>query len=535
MAGSGIMAALLGGCCVHLLLCPVHLTTVPEREKDPQFWHDAASDFLSRRQAQTQSRATAKNIILFIGDGMGLSTVTASRILRGQLAGGLGEEYSLNMDSFPYSGLVKTYCTDVQVPDSACTATAFLCGVKTNKFLAGLSAQAVHDQCNTTKGNEVTSILRWATDAGKSVGLVTTTRVQHATPAASYGHVVTRWWYADSSMSAEARQQGCTDLAYQLVHNIPDIQVIMGGGRMYMTPEGTPDPQYPNITQYSGKRLDSLNLIDKWRELKKDKNATYVCNVTDLRQVDPQNTDYLLGLFAPKDMSFDVLRDPDVEPSLPDMVETAVKILKKNPEGFFLLVEAGRIDHGHHKSQAKLALHDTISLDEALGRTARLTNEEETLTVLTADHGHTLSLGGYTERGTDIFGFAPVVSDTDQLPYTSLLYGNGPGFSIHNNSRTNPKAHNTSATGYVQQSAVPLASETHTGEDVAVYARGPWAHLLTGTNDNTYIAHVMAHAACLGPRAGRCDSPGNAAPACPAFTLSFPLTTLLSLLIRLSV
>ncbi|KAM6970132.1 alkaline phosphatase, tissue-nonspecific isozyme [Aplochiton taeniatus] len=436
---------------------------------------------------------------------MGISTITSTRILRGQLAGGLGEEYTLNMDKFPYTGLTKTYCVDAQVADSSCTATAFLSGVKTNRFLGGLSAKAVSEQCNTTMGNEVTSVLRWAKDAGKSVGLVTTTRVQHATPSASYAHCVSRWWYADVNMSPEARAQGCKDLAYQLVHNIPDMEVILGGGRVHMTPAGTPDAQYPNVTKYQGTRLDGINLIDKWRALKNGKNATYVYNQAELKRIDPDRTDYLLGLFAPFDMSFDLLRDPSVEPSLPDMVETAIRILNKNPKGFFLLVEGGRIDHAHHSSLAKLALHDTILLDQALERAAGLTNESDTLTVLTADHGHTLTLGGDTDRGAAIFGFAPAVSDTDKMPYTSLIYGNGPGFSLNNNSRTNPREQATNSSGYVQQSAVPLASETHSGEDVPVFARGPWAHLFLGTNDNTYTAHAMAHAACLGRHANRLE------------------------------
>ncbi|XP_036393513.1 alkaline phosphatase-like [Megalops cyprinoides] len=502
-----------------------------ENERNPQFWLDSARESLQRRKAQTQSTATAKNVVLFIGDGMGVTTITSSRILRGQLEGGLGEEFNLNMDTFPYTGLSKTYCTDCQVPDSACTATAFLCGVKTNQQMLGVSASAVQSNCSSIKGNEVTSILRWAKDAGKSVGFVTTTGVQHATPAVAYAHSVNRYWYADSYMSPDAREQGCTDLAHQLVHNIPDIEVIMGGGRQFLTPVGTSDPVYPNNTRAQGVRLDGVNLIDKWKELKGNKNATYVCNQAEFKLVDPDKTDYLLGLFAPADMSFELHRDPSIEPSLPDMVDLALRILKKNPNGFFLLAEGGRIDHSHHLSQAKLALHDTLQLDKAVECAAKLTDERETLTVVTADHSHTLSLGGYPERGNPILGYASTPSDVDGMPYTSLLYGNGPGFSLVNGSRANPQLDNTTKTGYRQQAAVPLTFETHTGEDVAVYARGPWAHLLTGTNDNTYIAHVMAHAACIGPHSSRCAprTPVHSTahlPLPPALLLLMPLLSL---------
>ncbi|XP_066566335.1 alkaline phosphatase-like [Amia ocellicauda] len=476
-----------------------------KEERQPQFWFDLAQRRVQSSLSRRDSTTTARNLLLFIGDGMGMSTITATRILKGQLRGGSGEEFTLAMDTFPYTALSKTYCTDSQIADSTCAATAFLCGVKTNKFIAGLSAAATFELCNSTAGNQVTSVLRWAKEAGKSVGFVTTTRVQHATLAPAYAHTASRNWYSDADMPAEQRQQGCTDIAHQLVHNIPDIEVIMGGGRKYMTPAATPDPEYNGDARYQGLRLDGVNLIDKWRELKPGKNASYVWNKADLDRVDPNKTDYLLGLFEPEDLSYELERNSSSDPSLPDMVDIALKILGKNPKGFFMLVEGGKIDVGHHDGKAKLALYETMLLDEAVERAALLTNERDTLTVVSADHSHTLSLGGYTDRGTPIFGFAPVVSDVDGKPYTSLTYGNGPGFSLANGSRANPQLKNTSDPNYRQQSAVPLRQETHSGEDVPVFARGPWAHLFRGTNEDTFIAHVLAYAACLGPHTARCN------------------------------
>ncbi|CDQ77704.1 unnamed protein product [Oncorhynchus mykiss] len=120
---------------------------------------------------------------------------------------------------------LQTYNTNAQVADSAGTATAYLCGVKANEGTVGVSAAAVRSQCNTTQGNEVTSILRWAKEAGKSVGIVTTTRVNHATPSAAYAHCVDRDWYSDGEMPAEAVEAGCKDIARQLFENIPNIDV----------------------------------------------------------------------------------------------------------------------------------------------------------------------------------------------------------------------------------------------------------------------------------------------------------------------
>ncbi|MBN3315746.1 PPBT protein, partial [Atractosteus spatula] len=487
-----------------------------DEERQPQFWFDLAQRRLQSRLSQRDSTSTARNLLLFIGDGMGLNTITATRILKGQLRGGTGEEFTLAMDTFPYTALSKTYCTDAQIADSTCAATAFLCGVKTNKFTAGLSAGATYDRCNASDGQHVTSILRWAKDAGKSVGFVTTMRVQHATLAPAYAHTPNRYWYSDANMPEEQRQQGCKDIAHQLVHNIPDIEVIMGGGRKYMTPATTPDPEYPSDSRSQGLRLDGVNLIQKWKDLKPGKNATYVWNKADLGRVDPDKTDYLLALFEPGDMSFELERNNNTDPSLPDMTDVALKILRKNPKGFFLLVEGGQIDPGHHQGKAKLALYETMLLDEAVERAALLTSESNTLTVVSADHSHTLSLGGYTDRGNPIFGFGYQVSDVDGMPYTALSYGNGPGFSLVNGSRRNPQMYNTSDHHYQQQSAVPLIEETHSGEDVPVFARGPWAHLFRGTNEDTFIAHAMAYAACLGRYASRCIADLPKVPAVPS-------------------
>uniref|UniRef100_A0A672K4L3 alkaline phosphatase n=1 Tax=Sinocyclocheilus grahami TaxID=75366 RepID=A0A672K4L3_SINGR len=191
---------------------------------------------------------------------MGISTVTAARIMKGQMEGKTGEESVLAMDTFPYLALSKTYNVDQQMPDSAGTATAYLCGVKANYGTLGLSAAARRKDCSSVKGNEVKSILHQAKMAGKSVGIVSTARVQHASPAASYSHTPERGWYSDKELPSEAVTGGCKDIAYQLVHNT-DINVILGGGRQYMFPNETVDPEYSTIT---GSRQDKTNLVDVW-------------------------------------------------------------------------------------------------------------------------------------------------------------------------------------------------------------------------------------------------------------------------------
>nr|XP_046198529.1 alkaline phosphatase-like [Oncorhynchus gorbuscha]XP_046198530.1 alkaline phosphatase-like [Oncorhynchus gorbuscha]XP_046198531.1 alkaline phosphatase-like [Oncorhynchus gorbuscha]XP_046198532.1 alkaline phosphatase-like [Oncorhynchus gorbuscha] len=503
----------------------------PDQEKDPLFWNTWAQHTLKNALTlQKLNQNTAKNLILFLGDGMGIPTVTAARILKGQLSGQSGEETQLEMDKFPFVALSKTYNTNAQVADSAGTATAYLCGVKANEGTVGVSAAAVRSQCNTTQGNEVTSILKWAKEAGKSVGIVTTTRVNHATPSAAYAHCVDRDWFSDGEMPAEAVQAGCKDIARQLFENIPNIDVIMGGGRKYMFPKNQSDVEYPGDKKHFGTRKDGRNLVEEWTNRMKNKKAQYVWNKRELLSVNPNNVDYILGLFEPGDLPYNLERNTETDPSLTEMVEVAIKILRKNPRGFYLLVEGGRIDHGHHEGKAKQALHEAVEMDRAIGRAGLITSIYDTMTVVTADHSHMFNFGGYTPRGNTIFGLAPMLSDVDQKPFTAILYGNGPGFKVINGLRENVSTLDYQGTNYQAQSAVPLRMETHGGEDVAVFAKGPMAHLLHGVHEQNYIPHVMAYAACIGQNRDHCMSSGGASSLSPALPSLAALLTLTRLL-----
>ncbi|NXI95181.1 PPBI phosphatase, partial [Psophia crepitans] len=499
---------------------------IPAEEEKPTFWNKQAAEAIEASFNIQPRISQAKNLILFLGDGFGIPTITATRILKGQEQGKLGPETPLALDSFPYVALSKTYNVDRQVPDSAGTATAYLCGVKGNYQTVGLSAAARHSQCNTTAGNEVVSVLERARKAGKAVGIVTTTRVQHASPSGTYAHVVNRDWYADASMPADARSEGCKDIAWQLIHNV-DINVILGGGRKYMTPVGTPDPEYPTYSSENGIREDGNNLINMWLEARP--GARYVWNKTEMlaAAANPE-VDYLMGLFEPGDMKYNLVRNTTLDPSLTEMMEAAITILSRNPNGFYLFVEdkhlsaGGRIDHGHHDGAAQKALTEAVEFDRAIERAGTLTDEVNTLTVVTADHSHVFSFGGYTLRGSSIFGLAPKKA-TDEKNYTSILYGNGPGYP--GPLRPDVDEDTVEQYSYLQQAAVPLSSETHGGEDVAILAKGPMAHLFHGVQEQTYVAHVMAYAACLEPYT-TCRQ-RDSAPAARAAPLALLLPTLL--------
>uniref|UniRef100_A0A8C0BES7 Alkaline phosphatase n=1 Tax=Buteo japonicus TaxID=224669 RepID=A0A8C0BES7_9AVES len=436
----------------------------PHAEKTPGYWNEGARRRLESALALQPVARRAKNIILFMGDGMGLPTMSAARIYKGQLAGGSGEESVLAMETFPHVALAKTYTIDRQVPDSAGTGTAYLCGVKANAKTLGLSGVAVYGKCRTAFGNEVDSILHRAKLAGKSVGIVTTTRVQHASPGAAYAHSASRSWYADANMPKEALRDGCKDIAYQLVHNT-DINVSWGAG------------------------VGGRGLQEHWE----GPSSEWGCDAG-----------HGVRLFEPKDLKYELNRNASTDPSIVEMTEKAIRILRRNPNGFFLFVEddrvpraGGRIDHGHHSGRAKQALMEAVMLDRAVARAGELTSPSDTLTVVTADHSHVFTFGGNTLRGTSIFGLAPKKAK-DKRAYTSILYGNGPGYSIRNGGRP---AASLPDKDYRQQAAVPLETETHSGEDVVVLAQGPMAHVFHGVQEQHYIAHAMAYAACLEPYA----------------------------------
>ena len=485
---------------------------------------------LAAEKIQNQLGA-AKNIILFVGDGMSLTTVTASRIFEGQRNGLLGEENNLSFDEFPFSGFAKTYAVDSQVADSANTMTAMVTGVKTDRGIISVSEDVVRGKCETQMGNELVSALDLAELGGLSTGIVTTTRVTHATPAATYAKSADRDWEDPSEMPQSAIDMGCQDIAAQFIEyqsslntryegaNTDGIEVVMGGGLRHFLP----NDESNTATETVGTRPDGRNLVDEWK--KSNSQGVYLDNRTDFDATNFEEVTQVLGLFSASHMRFEANRQHNgyQQPSLSEMTANAIKVLQKNPKGFFLMVEAGRIDHAHHTSNAYNALSDTVELSNAVDVAMRATDSEDTLIIVTADHGHVFTMAGYPKRGNPILGQVVSLGESkpqlalDNLPYTTLGYANGRGhrhLGVETDAdqcyhepvfagRANLTGMDTTQPGFFQESLVPLESETHSGEDVAIYASGPGAHLISGSNEQTIIFHVMNHAAGLVDKAER--------------------------------
>ena len=188
------------------------------------------------------------------------------------------------------------------------------------------------------------------------------------------------------------------------------------------------------------------------------------------------------------------------------MADKAIDILAKNPEGYVLLIEGGRVDHGSHAGNAFRTLSDAVALNEAVKTVLRKVDLNDTLVVVTGDHSHTLTISGYAKRGNPILGISvgtdgETILAADGKPYTTIGFANGPGGSKEPTERRTLTMEEATDPDFIQQSLVPLPSETHGGEDLGIYAIGPWAHLFQGTVEENYTFHVMNFASKIGERA----------------------------------
>ena len=265
-----------------------------------------------------------------------------------------------------------------------------------------------------------------------STGVITTARLTHATPGAAYSHIASRDWESDAEMPPEAVAAGCADIARQLVEMRygDGLEVAMGGGRSYFMPETAADPEDEGET---GRRKDGKDLTQAWLDRYSNSGA-FVWNKEQFDAIDAAQTDHLLGLFERSHMEYDHDRPEDTagEPSLAEMTEKTIDILARNPEGFLLMIEGGRIDHASHESNAYRTVSDGVALNEAVKTVLRKVDLNETLIVVTGDHSHTLTIAGYAKRGNPILGISIGVDDEpllgeDGKPYTTIGFANGPG------------------------------------------------------------------------------------------------------------
>ncbi|MDQ3205729.1 MAG: alkaline phosphatase, partial [Pseudomonadota bacterium] len=287
----------------------------------PEWWYRLGAAQAAARGAMAGG---ARNVILFVGDGMSLTTVAAARILEGQRLGQPGEEHRLAWEDFPATALVRTYNTDSQTPDSAGTMTAMASGVKTRAGMIGVGQAAARGDCNAALATPLATLWELATGAGMAIGVVTTTRLTHATPAATLARVPDRDWENDTQLPPAAAAAGCTDIARQMIDSAAAPAVMLGGGRRNFMTAAQPDPEYPLRT---GRRRDGRDLVAAWQ--RRHPQGEYVWNAQQLAAA-PADTP-LLGLFEPDHMRYEHDRPQDVagEPSLAEMTRAAISRLSR--------------------------------------------------------------------------------------------------------------------------------------------------------------------------------------------------------------
>lgn len=464
----------------------------------------------------------AKNVIFFVGDGMGVSTVSSTRVFA------VGVDGELIVDQMPFTALSRTATTDHITPDSAGTMTSMMTGVNTNSGLIGLGPETERNDFNGDgDGEPLLTVLEQAKMNGMKVGVISTARVTHATPASTFAHVNDR-----NKENEIALQALPTDPTYNPLLG-DGLDILWGGGRRYFVPSGVTDEEGG-----SGSRGDGRDLRQEFQ----DAGYSYVWNRREFSRLTQRDLPSL-GLFERSHMEYEYDRPDDLggEPSISEMTAKAVSLLeaatRHSDQGYFLMVESGRIDHAHHAGNAFRAMVDTDEFDIAIGNAAQMVDLKDTLIIVTADHSHVFSMAGYPLRAPGeipyTFGDAPAeyldndpwtfdglfdvvysisssdgsisaATDANGVPYTILGYQNGPGHRgvprVDPRTDTfagldgNPPIMGSDDPEYLQEAAVPLGSETHSSEEVAIYAIGPYSYMFRGTVRNSFIATVMREA-----------------------------------------
>lgn len=386
--------------------------------------------------------ASAKNVILLIGDGMGFPQLTLARIEKADSNLSSYGSVNLSMDKMEQTGIVKTFSANSFVTDSAPASTAMATGKKTNNGVISQDPIAIQ---GLRDGENLTTILEMAEDSGLSTGIVTTTRITHATPAAFYAHVDNR----DNE----------SEIAEQLY--ISGVDVILGGGLQYFVSKNDTDP-----LGNEGKRNDDRNLLNEFETL----GYVLVYNGSGFQEADSNKTLKLLGLFESSHMQYDLdrLSGEETDPSLADMTEKAISILSHDPRGFFLMVEGGRIDHAGHERNLSRNTADTLAFDDAVKSALDFaSSNNDTLVIVTADH----ECGGLVlqPENLDVYeagGIDPVFA-------SGTTKTQGPRYDF----------------------ITEMEEATHTAVEVPIMASGPGAEKVSrGIIDNTRIFEIMKEA-----------------------------------------
>ncbi|MBI2267338.1 MAG: alkaline phosphatase [Armatimonadetes bacterium] len=421
------------------------------------------------REPGPPANSQVHSVIFFIGDGMAAVQRTLARLSLGDPAPGR----LLSMDRMPVLGEYMTHSADAIVTDSAASGTAMSTGHKTNNKMLGVDPS----------GKPFPTILEQCRNSGMSVGLITTTTITHATPAAFGSHVAAR--------------EDELQVALQYATLYPDV--LMGGGRDNFLP-----------TSQGGKREDGQDLISRFRS----KGYAILETGEDLSHF--QGKGKVLALFSRNEMAFELDRPKTREPSLFQMTQKGIEILSRNPKGFFLMVEGGKIDWACHANDAACSIADTLAFDRAIqGGLDFAKKEKRTLVLVANDH----ETGGMaiTKKANLAFlsGAKASIAQTasflshDKSIDTAQIVSDNLGIrdlsekeikkinslrqeDAREKSYIDNSLRNALGELVAKRSGIAFATHDHTAVVGTISAAGPGAVEFTGLYDNTEIPRKIA-------------------------------------------
>ncbi len=461
----------------------------------------------------TPEKPAAKNVILLIADGLSMGHRTSARLLSKGVTNGMYNG-KLSMDSLPYTAMLGTCSVDSIAADSANTASAYMTGHKSSVNALGVYADRTPDSLDDPRQETIAELLRRST--GKSIGVVTDAEIEDATPASVVGHTRRR---ADKA---------------EIVGMFYDVRpdVILGGGSAYFLPQSVP----------GSKRKDDKNYVEMFQKA----GYALATSNTELSNVVKEQSKKLLGLFhtgildGVLDRKFlkkgTVSKFPD-QPDMTDSMWAALSVLSQNPEGFFLMLEAGLVDKYSHPLDWERAVYDTIMFDKVVALAQDFCDKNpDTLLIVTGDHTHSISVIGtvddkrpgelmrdkvgiYAEAGypdykdEDGDGYPDKVDVSKRL---AVFIGNYPDYyETYRPKMDGPfvPAVKDENGNYIANAAykdvpgtqlrignLPRTESTgvHSIDDLVVGARGPHADAFRGIINRTELFRFVAEALALG-------------------------------------
>lgn len=452
-----------------------------------------------------KAKKTAKNVILFVGDGMSLQAREIARILSKGITEGKYNDL-LNMEKLDNMAIITTSGYDSIVTDSANSASAYATGHKSVVNAMGVYENCTKDPLDDPKVENIIELAKRI--RGMATGIVSTANITDATPAAMLTHT--------------RRRSEQNYIATDMLNDKHRPDVIMGGGSRHFLPMSTP----------GSKRKDNVDVIKSFEDL----GYTFSGTKTELENT-PKSEDKILGLYQLDNMNVyidrEVTKNPSVlksfndQPGLVEMTEKAIDTLSKNPNGFFLMVEGACIDKQLHVLDWQRAAYDNIEMDKAIGAAEKFAaKNNDTLIVVVADHAHGASITGtYHEldgktgrEGVRCYQDAkwPTFQDADGDGYPdnpdpsitlAVQFANHPDYNENYRFKDVPTVPsimgkdgkaitNPQIKGELLRGNIPTSDdqEVHSADDIILNAGGPGSKYFKGVMDNTEVFFGMVRA-----------------------------------------